>query len=80
VTNDHTWAVGTFVNLSTDNNETLVLRSDLDGSWHALDAGNPGSGSNILAGVASQGDTVWATGVFDNGARVRPLVEMRPRS
>ena len=67
------WPVGTFVNLSTDNNQALVLRGD--GGFHVVNAPNPGSGTNILAGAAAVGDTVWAVGHFDDGGSRLPLIE-----
>src|SRR5262249_57456982 len=49
---DSVWAVGTFVDLKTDNNETLILRGT--GNHWTVDQGpNPGSGSNILGGLTA---------------------------
>jgi hypothetical protein len=70
---DVVWPVGTFVNLTTDNNQTLVLRGD--DRFHVVNAPNPGSGTNILAGAAAIGDTVWAVGHFDDGGSRLPLIE-----
>jgi hypothetical protein len=71
---DGVWAVGTFVDLTTDNSDPLLLH-DVGGVW-SLDAGPaPGSGSNILGGVASTGNQLWAAGMFDNGGNERPYIE-----
>jgi len=70
------WAVGTFVDLKTDNNETLILRGT--GNHWTVDQGpNPGSGSNILGGLTAIGGHLWAAGTFDTGGNRLPLVEHR---
>jgi hypothetical protein len=70
------WAVGTYVDPKTDNNNTLIL-SGTDGAW-TVDAGpEPGSGSNILGGVTTIGGRVWAAGIYDDGGSRLPLVEHR---
>src|SRR6516164_7156319 len=70
------WAVGTFVDLKTDNNETLILRGT--GNHWTVDQGpNPGSGSNILGGLTTIGGHLWAAGTFDDGGSRLPLVEHR---
>jgi hypothetical protein len=71
---DAVWAVGTFVDPASGNNETLVLRGG-DGGWHVVNAPNPGSGSNILGGVAAVGGSVWAVGVYDTGGSNMTLIE-----
>ena len=68
------WAVGTFVNLSTDNNQTPVLQGQ-NNALHVVDAPNPGYGTNILGGAAAIGDSVWAVGQFDDGGSRQPFVE-----
>jgi hypothetical protein len=68
------WATGTFVDPASGNNETLILRGE--GEDWAVDHGpNPGSGSNILGGVAAAGDRLWAVGLYDNGGSRQPLIE-----
>jgi Phosphoesterase family len=70
------WAVGTYVDPKTDNNNTLILRGT-GGVW-AVDGGpDPGSGSNILGGVTAIGGHLWAAGVYDDGGSEIPLIEHR---
>lgn len=68
------WAVGTYVNPVTDNNETLILQGS-GGQWKVVHAPNPGSGSNILGGIAAVGGTLWAAGVYDTGGSDLTLIE-----
>jgi hypothetical protein len=70
------FAVGTYVDPKTDNNNALVLE-DANGTWKIDNAPNPGSGSNILGGIANVGGQLWAAGVFDDGGSEMPLVEHR---
>jgi hypothetical protein len=71
------WAVGTYVDPKTDNNDTLILRSGAAGAW-TVDAGpDPGSGSNILGGVTTIDGHLWAAGVYDDGGSRLPLIEHR---
>jgi hypothetical protein len=70
------WAVGTYVDPKTDNNNTLIL-SGTNGVW-TVDAGpEPGSGSNILGGVTTIGGRPWAAGIYDDGGSELPLIEHR---
>jgi hypothetical protein len=70
------WAVGTYVDPKTDNNNTLIL-SGTDGAW-TVDAGpEPGSGSNILGGVTTIDGHAWAAGIYDDGGGEMPLIEHR---
>jgi hypothetical protein len=63
-----------YVDATTDNNDPLLLH-EVDGTW-SVDAGPaPGSGSNILGGVAAAGDTLWAAGVYDDGGSELPYIE-----
>ena len=70
------WAVGTYVDPATDNNNTLVLNGTA-GTWTINPAPNPGSGSNILGGLTAIGGHLWAAGTFDDGGSRLPLVETR---
>jgi phosphoesterase family protein len=71
------WAVGTYVDPKTDNNNNTLILSGTDGAW-TVDAGpEPGSGSNILGGVTTIGGRVWAAGIYDDGGSRLPLVEHR---
>ena len=55
---DHTvWAVGTFQDVASGDNKTLILRGDED-RWRAVNGPNPGSGDNILGGIAATCDTL----------------------
>jgi hypothetical protein len=70
------WAVGTYVDPKTDNNNTLIL-SGTNGAW-TVDAGpEPGSGSNILGGVTTIDGHAWAAGIYDDGGGELPLIEHR---
>jgi hypothetical protein len=40
-----------------------------------VDAPDPGSGSNILGGIAAGGSPIWAAGLYDQGGRNLPLTE-----
>lgn len=70
------WAVGTYVDPQTDNNNTLILAGH-DGVWTADTGPDPGSGSNILGGVTTIAGHAWAAGVYDDGGSEIPLVEHR---
>jgi hypothetical protein len=70
------WAVGTYVDPATDNNNDLVLQGT-NGSWSIDPAPGPGSGSNILGGIANVDGQLWSAGIFDNGGSVLPLIEHR---
>src|SRR5260221_3116462 len=67
------WAVGTYVDPATDNNNDLVLQGT-DGSWSIDPAPNPGNGSNILGGITKVDGQLWAAGVYDNRGSVLPLI------
>ena len=70
------WAVGTYVDPKTDNNDTLIL--DGNGTDWAVTAGpEPGSGSNILGGVTAIDGQLWAAGIYDDGGSEMPLIEHR---
>jgi hypothetical protein len=70
------WAVGTFVDPTTDNNEILILRGT--GNHWTVDPGpNPGSGSSIFGGLTAIDGQLWAAGTFDDGGSRLPLVEHR---
>jgi hypothetical protein len=77
-TTDSIWAVGTYVDPTTDNNNPLLIH-EVNGVW-TVDLGpSPGSGSNILGGVAATtGGEMWAAGVFDNGGSRLPYIETFP--
>jgi len=61
------------VDPATDNNNSLVLQGT-NGTWTINDAPNPGSGSNILGGIANVAGQLWAAGVYDNGGSEIPLI------
>ncbi|HKF78935.1 MAG TPA: alkaline phosphatase family protein [Candidatus Dormibacteraeota bacterium] len=70
------WAVGTFEDVASGNNEPLILQGG-DGGFHVVDGPNPsgGAGSDILGGVAAAGDTVWAVGLYDTGGNRLTLAQ-----
>jgi hypothetical protein len=68
------WAVGSFVDPASDNNQPLLLQ-DVAGTWSVVNGPVPGSGGNILGGVTSVGHDLWAAGVYDNGGNGLPFVE-----
>jgi hypothetical protein len=70
------WAVGTYVDPATDNNNALALQGT-DGTWTINPAPNPGSGSNILGGITSIDGQLWAAGIYDNGGGEIPLIQHR---
>lgn len=76
IAGDSIWAVGTYVNPSTDNNNSLVLKGT-DGTWTINNAPDPGSGSNILGGITDLGGQLWAAGIYDDGGSVIPLMMHR---
>jgi hypothetical protein len=73
---DTVWAVGTFEDVTTTNNEPLILRGD-GGSFSAVNGPNPsgGAGSDIIGGVVATGDTVWAVGIYDTGGNRLTLTQ-----
>jgi hypothetical protein len=70
------WAVGTYEDPATDNNNTLVL-TGTNGTQTINPAPNPGSGSNILGGITTVDGQLWAAGIYDNGGSEIPLIEHR---
>jgi hypothetical protein len=71
---DTAWAVGTFLDPVSGNNETLVLHGDQNG-LAVVNAPNPGSGSNLLGGAAFVGARAWAAGIYDTGGSNLTLIE-----
>jgi hypothetical protein len=67
------WAVGTYLDPATDNNNSLVLHG-ANGTWTINNAPNPGSGSNILGGITTVDGQLWTAGVYDNGGSEIPLI------
>jgi hypothetical protein len=66
------WAVGTFFDAKSGNQDGLVLRHDVAG-WHTVPAPDPGTGDVILGAVAASGDDIWAVGTAAGDSR-DPLV------
>jgi hypothetical protein len=77
-TPDSVWVDGTYVDPTTDDNDPLLVH-EVDGVW-TVDLGpSPGSGSNILGGLAATtGGEMWADGMFDNGGNELPYIGPRP--
>jgi hypothetical protein len=71
---DAVWPVGTFVNLSTDNNQALVLQG-ADDPFRIVKAPNLSTDTNIFGGAATASRTVWAVGHFRDGGSRLPLIE-----
>ena len=69
------YAVGTYVDPATDNNNALVLSSVKGGPWTIDGAPDPGSGSNIPGGITQIGGQFWLAGMYDDGGSELPLVE-----
>ena len=66
---DQVWAVGTYWDTAFGDNVTLNLHGGEDG-WRVDSGPNPGTGANVLGGVAVAGDNVWAVGYYkDNGRK-----------
>jgi hypothetical protein len=72
--NGQVWAAGTYVDPVSGNNETLLLQGN-DSGWNVVNAPNPGSGSNILGGIAAVSGQVWAVGLYDQGGSNLTLAE-----
>jgi hypothetical protein len=68
------WAAGTFFDRASGNNETLLLQGN-DSGWRVVNAPNPGSGSNILGGIAAVNDHIWAVGLYDQGGSNLTITE-----
>jgi hypothetical protein len=69
------WAVGTYVDPATDNNNALVLSSVDGGPWTVAGAPDPGSGSNIPGGISNVDGQLWMAGMYDDGGSELPLIE-----
>jgi hypothetical protein len=68
------YAAGTYLDPKTGNDDALLL-ADKRGHWRRVKGPQPGSGSNILGGVATVAGTAWAAGIYDNGGSELPLIE-----
>jgi hypothetical protein len=75
VSDSNVWAVGTYTDASNGNNQTIIEQWN-GTSWSIVTSQNPGSGNNILVGMAAtSANDVWAVGGFDNGKGTKTLVE-----
>ena len=73
------WAVGTYVDPATDNNNVLVLR-DTGGTWAINDAPNVGGSgaANIPGGITSIDGQLWMAGMYATAtSNELPLIEHR---
>jgi hypothetical protein len=72
------WAVGTFEDVVSTNNEPLILRGNGD-KFTVVNGPTPNgrAGSDIIGGVAATGDTVWAVGTYDTGDNRLTLTQRR---
>lgn len=68
------WAVGTYVDDTSDNNNSLIYKG-VGNTWTIDPAPNPGSGSNILGGVTVVANHAWAGGMYDDGGSELPYIE-----
>lgn len=74
VSDSDVWAVGTFID-SSGNAQTLIEQWN-GTSWNVVSSPSPGSGDNILGGVAAlSANNVWAVGGYDNGTGTLSLIE-----
>jgi hypothetical protein len=74
VAGDTVWTAGTYFDAATGLQRTLIVRHDGSG-WHAVNAPNPGSGDNVLGGIAAVGNDVWAVGYDKTSSGRDPLIE-----
>jgi Phosphoesterase family len=73
------WAVGTFVDPATDNNDVLVLR-DVKGKWSIDNAPNAGGSgfSDIPGGITAVDGQLWLAGMYNTAtSNELPLIEHR---
>jgi hypothetical protein len=70
---DGVWSVGNAFNVAKGDFDVLVLRGERR-AFQRVNAPNPGTGVDILAGVTRIGDRVWSVGHFDDSGRA-PLIE-----
>jgi hypothetical protein len=77
VAGDRIWTVGTFFDHAAGAQRTLVLRGEGE-HWSADPAPSPGVGDNVLGGVATFGDTVWAVGTYKDGGPRNTLIMRHP--
>jgi len=73
------WAVGTYVDPATDNNNVLVLRGT-GGTWAIDNAPNPGGSghSDIPGGVTAIDGQLWLAGMYNTAtSNELPLIEHR---
>jgi hypothetical protein len=71
------FAVGTFVNPATDNNEVLLLKG-AGGVWSIVGAPDPGGagGTAIPGGIANIGGQLWMAGTYNTASSSNlPLIE-----
>jgi hypothetical protein len=74
ISDSNVWAVGTYID-NNGNNQTIIEQWN-GTSWSIVSRPGPGSGNNILVGVAAtSANNVWAVGGFDNGNGTKTLVE-----
>ena len=73
------WAVGTYVDPATDNNDALVLR-EIRGTWTINDAPNAGGsgGGDIPGGITAIDGQLWLAGTYTTAtSNELPLIEHR---
>jgi hypothetical protein len=70
------WAVGTYVNTSTNTFQTLIEKWS-GKSWEVISSPNVGSGDNVLDGgiTSVSADNVWAVGRYNSSTGGYTLIE-----
>jgi hypothetical protein len=71
------WAVGTFVNPATDNNQVLLLKGTAS-AWSVVDAPNAGGPglNDIAGGITTIGGQLWMAGMYTTAtSNELPLIE-----
>jgi hypothetical protein len=67
------WLAGEALDAASGNQVTVVARNDGSG-WQQVAAPQPGTGDEVLSGIASAGGRTWAVGYFKTNIGRSPLV------
>src|SRR5262249_18094411 len=81
VTEDESWAVGSFIDKKSGSLQTLIVSGAEQGVWNAVASPNPSAGGdNQLSTVTKVGaHDLWAVGAFDGADAAQTLVIHRCR-
>lgn len=74
VVNGTAYAVGDYLDKATGNNVALLL-SGTGANWAVAATPEPGSGTNVLGGIAARDGQLWAVGTYDDGNQRIPLIQ-----